>query len=308
MSFIIRVKGYIVAFVLLASLSVVAQTSASESQSAPSVAVSPQYDTSHVYVAPQDVDAFVKEFLGTFGGKSTKQVIATVTPTPSSTSSQLLQTPVGTVSLFGFSTPIPAPFGWERTGLLVNNLDAAVASARSAGAEVVVTIFPDPIGRDVVVRFPGGLMTQLYWHTTAPSYAAFTTIPENRVYVSPDSAQAFLQSFLQFSHGKVVSDNGTAVGTEIGRPSYTFRRVEVESTFGKMLVLVTDGVLPYPYGHETTGYEVGDLLGTLSKAISLGAKVLVSPVQVSGRQSAIVEFAGGYIAEIHSSSVPHGKL
>jgi hypothetical protein len=254
------------------------------------------------------VDAFVKQFLGTFGGKSTKQVIATVTPTPSSTSSQLLQTPVGTVSLFGFRTPIPAPFGWERTGLLVNNLDAAVASARSAGAEVVVTIFPDPIGRDVVVRFPGGLMTQLYWHTTAPAYAAFTTIPENRVYVSPDSAQAFLQSFLQFSHGKVVSDNGTAVGTEIGRPNYTFRRIEVESTFGRMLVLVTDGVLPYPYGHETTGYEVGDLLGTLSKATTLGAKVLVSPVQVSGRQSAIVEFAGGYIAEVHSSSGTHGKL
>jgi len=73
--------------------------------------VGAQYDTNHVYVSPFNVDAFVASFLGTFGGKSTKQVIATVTPTPSKTTSQLLQTPVGTVSLFGFLTPIPAPFG-----------------------------------------------------------------------------------------------------------------------------------------------------------------------------------------------------
>ncbi len=46
------------------------------------VAVAPQYDTTHVYVAPDDVDKFVTSFLATFGGKSTKQVVATVTPTP----------------------------------------------------------------------------------------------------------------------------------------------------------------------------------------------------------------------------------
>jgi hypothetical protein len=73
--------------------------------------VGAQYDTTHVYVAPGDVDAFVKSFLATFGGASTKQVTATVTPTPSSTTSQLLRTPVGAVSLFGFKTPIPYPFG-----------------------------------------------------------------------------------------------------------------------------------------------------------------------------------------------------
>src|SRR5205085_3804900 len=66
------------------------------------VAVAPQYDTTHVYVAPDDVDKFAASFLATFGGKSTKQVVATVTPAPSSTTSQLLQTPAGTVSLFGF--------------------------------------------------------------------------------------------------------------------------------------------------------------------------------------------------------------
>src|SRR6202012_1988432 len=60
----------------------------------PGVAVAPQYGSTHVYVAPEDVDRFVASFLGTFGGKSSKQVVATVTPTPSRTSSQLLQTPV----------------------------------------------------------------------------------------------------------------------------------------------------------------------------------------------------------------------
>ena len=99
---------------------------------ASTVAVGAQYDTTHVYVSPSDVDAFVASFLGTFGGKSTKQVVATVTPTPSKTTSQLLQTPVGTVSLFGFLTPIPTPFGAERTGYLVTNMDAAITAARAS--------------------------------------------------------------------------------------------------------------------------------------------------------------------------------
>src|SRR5271155_5878457 len=159
------------------------------------LAVGPPYDTTPVYVAPADVDRFVQSFLATFGGKSTKQVVATVTPTPSSTTSQLLQTPVGTVSLFGFKTPIPYPFGAERTGYLVTDLDAAIIAAKSTGADVLVSSFPDPIGRDAVIQWPGGVNMQLYWHTTPPSYAAFQTIPENRVYVSPDGAEAFVNSF-----------------------------------------------------------------------------------------------------------------
>src|SRR5262245_46095274 len=109
--------------------------------------------TTHVYVAPEDVDKFVASFLATFGGQSTKQVVATVTPTPSSTTSQLLQTPVGTVSLFGFKTPIPYPFGSERTGYLVTDMDTAVKAARAAGADVLVSPFPDPIGRDAVIQW-----------------------------------------------------------------------------------------------------------------------------------------------------------
>lgn len=268
----------------------------------PVVAVGPQYDTTHVYVAPENVDAFAKAFLGTFGGTSTKQVVVTITPTPSSTSSQLLQTPVGTVSLFGFKTPIPYPFGGERTGYLVTNLDSAIASAKSAGADVLVAPFPDPIGRDAVIQWPGGVNMQLYWHTTKPSYAPLQTIPENRIYVSPVRADEFLRSFLAFSHGKIVSDDPHAPGVEIGRPGDTFRRVRVESLFGRLTVLVTDGHLPYPYGRELTGYEVSSLADTLAKAQSLGVNILVQPYSSSGRTAAIVEFPGGYIAEIHEVS------
>ncbi len=254
------------------------------------VAVAPQYDTTHVYVAPEDVDRFVQCFLATFGGHSTPQVIATVTPTPSSTSSQLLQTPVGTVSLFGFRTPIPYPFGAERTGYLVRDIDAAVASAQRAGAEVVVATFPDPIGRDAVIRWPGGVHMQLYWHTTAPNYGAFETVPENRVYLSPDRADAFVKAFAGFAHGKVASDVRGAPGIEIGRPGQSYRRVRIESGFGRLTALVTDGHLPYPYGRETTGYEVADLAATLAKAKAAGATVLVEPFEADGRTSAMLQF------------------
>jgi predicted enzyme related to lactoylglutathione lyase len=271
-------------------------------QTTRAVAVGPQYDTTHVYVAPENVDAFVKAFLGTFGGTSTKQVVVTVTPTPSSTSSQLLQTPVGTVSLFGFKTPIPHPFGAERTGYLVTDLDSAIESAKSAGADVLVAPFPDPIGRDAVIQWPGGINMQLYWHTAKPSYAALQTISENRVYVSPVRADAFLKGFLAFSHGKIASDDPHASGIEIGRPHDTFRRVRVESLFGKLTVFVTDGQLPYPYGWEITGYEVSSLTDTLTKAESLGVHILVQPYSSSGRAAAVVQFPGGYVAEIHQIS------
>ena len=263
------------------------------------VAVGPQYDTTHVYVAPENVDAFVKAFLGMFGGTSTKQVVATVTPTPSSTTSQLLQTPVGTVSLFGFKTPIPYPFGAERTGYLVTDLDKAILLAKSTGADVLVQPFPDPIGRDAIIQWPGGVNTQLYWHTTKPSYAAFQTIPENRVYISLIRVAEFLRSFIAFSNGKVVSDNRDASGIEIGRPRDTFRRIQIESLFGKLTVFVTDGQLPYPYGRELTGYEVSSIPDTLAKAQSLGVRVLVQPYTSNGRTAAIVEFPGAYVAEIH---------
>ena len=283
-------------FPLPASAQVVAQAATATS----SVAVAPQYDTTHVYVAPQDFDRFVASLIATFGGTSSKQGVFTVTPTPSSTMSQLVLTPVGTVSVFGFKTPIPYPFGAERTGYLVTNLDTAIKAARAAGADVTVTPFNDPIGRDAIIQWPGGVNMQLYWHTAAPSYKALQTVPENRVYVSTDRAAAFVRSFLAFSHGKVLSDNPHAPGVEIGRPSESYRRIRIQSIFGKVTVFVTDGHLPYPYGHETTGYEVPNLAATLDKAKAAGAEILVPPYAADDRQAAMVQFPGGYIADIHS--------
>ena len=264
------------------------------------VAVAPQYDTTHVYVAPEDFDRFVASLVATFGGTTTKQGVFTVTPTASSTISQLVLTPVGSLSVFGFKTPVPFPFGLERTGYLVADMNAAIREARATGADVLVTPFDDPIGKDTVIQFPGGVNTQLYWHTTPPSYAPLQTIPENRVYVSADRAEAFVHSFLAFSHGKVISDEARAPGVEIGRPNDNYRRIRIESKFGKLTALVTDGHLPYPYGREMTGYEVKNLTDTLAKAKAAGVEVLVPPYKTNERDAVLVQFPGGYIAEIHS--------
>ena len=266
-----------------------------------SVAVGPQYDTTDVYVARQDFDRFVASLTATFGGTTTKQGVFTVTPTPSSTMSQLVLTPVGTISVFGFKTPIPYPFGVERTGYLVKDLDAAVRVARETGADVIVAPFNDAIGRDAIIQWPGGVNTQLYCHTTAPSYASLQSIPENRVYVSADKADEFVRSFLAFSRGRVASDDAHAPGVEIGRSGDTYRRVRIESQFGKLTVFITNGHLPYPYGREMTGYEVANLANTLAKANAAGVEVIVPPYKTEERDSAIVRFPGGYIAEIHSA-------
>ena len=281
-----------IAILTLAAQITVAQT--------PEVAVGPQYDTTHVYVAPQDFDKFVASLLATFGGATTKQGVFTVTPTPSLTMSQLVLTPAGTVSVFGFKTPVPHPFGVERTGYLVTDLDGSVKAAQADGADVLVSPFNDPIGRNAVIQWPGGVNMQLYWHTTPPSYPALKTIPENRVYVSPERADSFIRSFLEFSHGKVLSDDPHAPGLEIGRGSDTVRRIRITSQFGVLAVFVTDGHLPYPYGRELTGYEVANLGETLKKARAAGATVLVEPYSLGDRRAAMVRFPGGYIAEIHS--------
>src|SRR5271155_267795 len=107
---------------LLCGTSAVAQTTAN-------VAVGPQYDTTHVYVPPGDFDRFVASVIATFGGITSKQGVFTVTPTPSETMSQLVLTPVGTLSAFGFKTPIPYPFGAERTGYLVTDMDSGLRAA-----------------------------------------------------------------------------------------------------------------------------------------------------------------------------------
>jgi hypothetical protein len=262
--------------------------------------VGPQYDTTHVYVPEGTFDAFVASFVATFGGKTSKQGEFQVTPTPSLTKSQLALTPAGTVSVFGFKTPIPSPFGDERTGYLVSDMDAAVDAAVKHGAVRRIASFPDPIGRDVVVQWAGGVNMQLYWHTAKPNYPALGTIPENRIYLTADSADTFIKDWTGFAHGKILSDDRTAKGDEIGQPGKTIRRVAIESGYGKMTVFVSDGQLPWPYGRDMTGYEVANLNGTLAKATAAGVETLVAPKNVAGRQSAILRFPGGYIAEVHA--------
>ena len=267
-----------------------------------SVAVGPQYGTAHVYVAPEDVDRFSESVVATFGGTRSQQAALTITPTASKAMWRAVFTPVGTFSVFGFTTPIPYPFGLERTGYLVTDLDTAIRSAKANEADIVVAPFKDPIGRDAIVQWPGGVHMQLYWHATAPNYAKLDTVPENRVYVSPDRADAFVRAFVGFSRGNIVSDDRNAPGIEVGRPKDTYRRVRIDSTFGKIAVLVTDGQLSYPYGREMIGYEVANVPETISKAKAAGATILVDPYTADRRQAAIILFPGGYIAEIHSAA------
>jgi len=92
-----------------------------------SVAVGPQYDSTHVYVAPDQMDRFV----ATFGGRSSKPVTVT-NPTPSVTISQVVFTRVGFLNVFGFKTPIPYPFGEERAGYLVIDTGRRADSRPSA--------------------------------------------------------------------------------------------------------------------------------------------------------------------------------
>jgi hypothetical protein len=268
----------------------------------PNVSVGAQYDSTHVYVAPSDMGAFINSFIATFGGQASPQSVTNVLPVPSSTQFRYVWTPAGTLSTFAFLTPIPFPFGSERTGYLVTDMDKAIAAARASGAEVVVAPFTDPIGKDAVVQWPGGFRTQLYWHFTPPAYAPLAMIPENRVYLSADRADAFVADFLRFSHGKVVEDVRRADAGEIGRPGELFRRIRLHSGFGNMLIFVTDGHLPYPFGREVTGYQVTDLDETLAKAQASGATVLFQSRAAASYRSAILQFPGGYIAEVHATT------
>ena len=289
---------------LVATILAVACAGPAGAAAAPDIAVGPQYDTAHVYVAPADMDRFAAAFVASFGGQAAKPAMLTVTPTPSSTRWQAIQTPVGSVSLFGFVTPIPYPFGAERTGYLIKDMATAVAAAKAAGADVVVAPFPDPIGQDAIIQWPGGVEMQLYVHNVAPSAPALRTVPENRVYVSPERADAFIGAFVRFSGGAVTADDPHAPGAEIGRSGEVFREIRIGSGFGKLTVLVTDGHLPFPYGRETTGYEVSNLSETLANATAAGAVVLAGPYRSRGRDAAVVQFPGGPIAEIHASAAP----
>src|ERR1700758_4479202 len=125
------IKTIALTVVLCGSLASMPVSRAVAATQTPALAVGPQYDTTHVYVAPDDFDRLVTSPVTTFGGTTSKEGEFTVTPTPSLPMSQLVLTPVGTLSVFGFKTPIPYPFGTERTGYLVTDMDEAIRAAKA---------------------------------------------------------------------------------------------------------------------------------------------------------------------------------
>jgi hypothetical protein len=266
---------------------------------APELAVGPQYDSTHVYVKAADFDTFVKSLAATLGGKASPRIPSTLTPTPSRAQFQITQTPIGILSIFTYETPIPYPFGLERSGWLVSDMDLALKVARANGAEVIVGKWRDPIGYDAIIQWPGGVKMQLYVHFTPPKYEPLEAVPETRCYLSRDSADAFVHGILGFSRGRIISDDTRADGAELGKPGEVFRRIRLDSRFGKLQVNVTDGHLPYPFGYEITGYEVRDLNVTLEKGRANGVTVRSTRFDGPDRSSVIVQFPGGYMAELH---------
>lgn len=260
--------------------------------------VGSQYNSSHVYVSIDNLDPFTKSVLATFGGTPTSPTLTQVTPRPSSTLSQLIHTPVGMFSVFAYETPIPSPFGKERNSYMVANMDTAITSATNSGAKILVLPFADPIGRDAIIQWPGHIDMQLYLHDIPPVYPALITIPENRVYLSSKDADAFVAGWTRFScgHRRRVSDDHVVID------GHSVRQILITSqNAGNTLILVSDFLdrLPYPFGQETTGYEVSNLDSTLARAISANVKVLYGPVTIGNRRSVMVEFPGKYVAEIH---------
>lgn len=264
------------------------------------VAAGRQYATTHVYVASQDLDRFVQSFLATFGGSKSQPALLKITPTPIENAREAVTTSVGVPPVFALMTPIPYPFGSERSGYLVTDMDTAVKSTIAQGADLQLTASADVIGRDALFEWPGGARMELYWHTM-PQAPPLESIPENRVYVSPAGADVSFRDFLEFARGKVIPDEADVLGVEIGRVGGTSRRVRIDSLFGNLTGLVPDGHLPSPYGPEFMGYGVLHLAETLSKAQAAGVTALVQPFEVGSRRAAMVRLPGGYIAQIHSS-------
>ena len=266
------------------------------------MAVGPQYDTTHVYVAPEDFDRFVASVIATFGGTTAQEGVATVTPTPSSTRMQLVLTPVGHVVRVRLqdADPVSIWFGAYRVSGHRPGRSGSRGEGNRGGRPR--RPFNDPIGRDAVIQWPGGVNTQLYWHTTAPSYPSCRRF---RRIGSMSHRTGWVRScaaFSTFLTDGVLSDEVRAPGVEIGRPGDTYRRIRIESQFGKLTVLATDGHLPYPYGREMMGYEVTNLADTLTKATAAGVDVLVPPYNTDEREAVVVQFPGGYIAEVHSTA------
>jgi hypothetical protein len=308
----ITVPPAVAAAVLLAIIptthgkAAIAEASASAGvNTGPGPGVGPQYDAPHIYLQHGKLKAFEDSWLATFGGTAATPFTLQATPTPSQAISGVVFSPVGTLSTWDYSTGIPYPFGQENIGEMMSNFDEGITDATRSGATVLVAPFNDPVGKDVIVQFPGGIDMQLWKYDSSALLKPFhplKTVPDSRFYLDPGEASAFIRDWLAFSHGHVAADDRVASGGEIGLPGTTYRKVLIDSTFGETLVIVTNGQLPYPFGRETMGYSVPDLTATLARAKAAGAQVLYGPYREPGLATAMVEFPGGYICEIHQGT------
>ncbi|MFF4597580.1 hypothetical protein [Amycolatopsis sp. NPDC001319] len=266
---------------------------------APAQAFGVEYDASHVYVQHGQLPAFIKSWEATFGGTDNGQNVFGITPTPSKALASIIHSPVGLLAAYDYQTPVPFPFGSEQTGFGVKDPDEAVKVAHRAGATVPVSAWTGPVGREAVVRFPGGFSSQIWKQFDMSGFTPLTTQPEFRVYLSEDTVNAFLASYLRFTGGTVISDVRNADGGEIGAPGTTYHRVRIKTPFGNTVVLANNGDWNYPYGRDTTGYTVSDVNATVAKATASGATVLSGPYRSKDRTSVLLQFPGGYVAEVH---------
>jgi hypothetical protein len=142
---------------------------------------------------------------------------------------------------------------------------------RAPGADLIVAPFNDPIGRDAIIQWPGGVNMQLYWHTTPRAMLPWPRFPRTGSTCPPiGPMRSSATSSRSPKEGRERRRNGSRV-----RLAGRTRRTDgcaSRSLFGKVTVLVTDGHLPYPYGREFTGYEVADLDMTLAKAKAAGSE------------------------------------
>jgi hypothetical protein len=74
----------------------------------PSLAVGPQYDTAHVYVAPEDFDRFIESLVATFDGTKSQVGVINVIPTPSQTIWQAVFTPAAPSQCLGSRLRVPS--------------------------------------------------------------------------------------------------------------------------------------------------------------------------------------------------------
>ncbi|QNT78316.1 glyoxalase [Entomobacter blattae] len=250
----------------------------------------------HVYLKKGTLDAFTKSFVSTFGGTIQEGGTVQITPTKSSVQLAFIFSPVGSLSVFDFATALPAPFGQERTGFMVSDLQQALLTARQLGAKALIETFGDAIGNDAVIIWPNGVQMQLFQFFKPSQYAPLQTVPENRLYIPLEGADEFIRQFSIFSGSALIEDAIMPAGQNPISDGAVRNVLLVSSTsFGNTRIFITNGHLNYPFGRETFGYKTENLWDTLTKAVKAGA----DPLYSNNTDSTILQFPGGYIAELH---------